>query len=366
MSLPAEKVNGAQLISLIYMIRIVPVAIVFPTLFAVQTAQDLWIATLSGAVLAAVILMPLLFLGLKYPEQTIIQYSQTILGSIPGKVVGLILIVYWLKVAADVIYAIGDAFTLAVMPETPIWVFTVLIAFMGAYTAGHGLEVIGRISLNFMAIIILVGILVIVLPFEAAKVGNLLPVLKNGVQLLVKPVLVSLSFWAQLVVVGMLLPHLNRIRDGVRFSGYAFLIIGILRLLFSITLTVVFGVTAKDLSLPAYSLVRMIRVARFLERIEIIVLISWTLAAAVKLALLLWAGSLGLVQIFGFSNYPSLVYPLGIICIIAAHLLHDNHMEYMSALVQSAPFIVITVAALITILAFGWLLKRNSDSAGGI
>jgi spore germination protein KB len=364
--MPSEKVNGAQLISLIHMIRIVPVTIVFPTLLAVQMVQDLWIATLAGAVLALLIIIPLVFLGLKFPEQTVIQYSETILGNLPGKVVGLILVIYWLKIAADVIYAIGDAFTLAVMPETPIWVFTTIIAFMGAYTARHGLEVIGRISFNFMAIVVLVGIMVIVLPFEAAKVKNLLPVLENGLEPLIKPVLVNLSFWAQLVVIGMLLPHLNRIRDSVRFSGYALLITGTLIVLFSITLTVVFGVTAKDLSLPAYSLVRMIRVARFLERIEIIILISWTLAAAAKLALMLWAGSLGLVQIFGSSNYSALVYPLGIVCIIAAHLLHDNHMEYMSTLVQSAPFIVVTVAALIIILAFGWLVRRGSDSTGGI
>jgi len=366
MSMRAERITGAQLMSLLYITRTVPITIVFPTLQAVEMTQDLWIVSLIGAVLTVLILLPLLFLGLRLPGQTIVQYSQSILGNIPGKVLGLILVIYWLKIAADVMYAIGDAYTIAVMPETPIWVFIILIAFMGAYAARHGLEVVGRISLSIMAVIVLTGLLVIVMPFETAKLGNLLPIMENGIQPLIKPVTVSLSFYAQFVIIGMIIPHLNQIRDSVRFSGYALIVTGLLIILFSVTLTIVFGITAKDLSLPAYSLTRMIRVARFVERIEVIVLIAYTLGAAVKLALMLWASSLGLAQLFGTSNYPVLVYPLGIVSVIAAHLFHDNHMELMSRLIRSAPWVVLVIAALLFILVAGALLRHSSKSPGGV
>lgn len=329
-------------------------------------AQDLWVVSLIGAVLSVPILLPLLFLGLKFPGQTIVQYSQSIMGNIPGKVIGLILVIYWLKIAVDVIYAVGDAYTIAVMPETPILVFIILSAFMGAYAARHGLEVIGRISLIFMILVALVGLLVVILPFESAKLKNLLPVMENGVRPLLKPVGVSLAFYAQFVVIGMVLPYLNKIRDGVRFSGYALLITGILIILFSVTLTVVFGVTAKDLSVPAYSLARMIRVANFFERIEVIVLVSWTLSAAVKLALMLWASSLGLVQIFGIPNHYPLVYPLGIVTVIAGYLLFDNHMEFISMFLRSAPFALLMVVSLIGLLFIVALLRGKLRSPGGI
>lgn len=366
MNMPDERIPGVQLMSLMYISRIVPVAIVFPTVAAVEMAQDLWIVSLIGAVLSVLILLPLLFLGLMFPGQTIVQYSQSIMGNIPGKVVGLILVIYWLKIAVDVMYAVGDAYTIAVMHETPILVFIILSAFMGAYAARHGLEVIGRISLSFMILVVVVCLLVIILPFDSAKLRNLLPVMENGVRPLIKPVGVSLAFYAQFVVIGMVLPYLNKIRDGVKFSGFALLITGILIILFSVTLAAVFGVTAKDLSVPAYSLTRMISIANFLERLEVIVLVSWTLSASVKLALMLWASSLGLVQIFGIPNHYPLIYPLGVVAVIAGYLLYDNHVEYMSMLLLSAPFAVLMVVSLIGLLFIGALLRGKLRSPGGI
>jgi spore germination protein KB len=320
---------------------------------------------MAGAVLTVRNLFPLVYMGLRFPQQTIVQYSQSILGSIPGKVVGLILVVYWLKIAADVMYSVGDAYTITVKPETPILVFIILSAFMGAYAARHGLEVIGRMSLSFMILVAVIGLLVIVLPFESDKLKNLLPVMENGMEPLIKPVAVSLSFYAQFVVIGMVLPYLNKIRDSVKFSAYGLIITGMLVILFSVTLTAVFDVTAKDLSVPAYSLARMIRIARFVERVEAIVLVSWTLSAAIKIALMLWASSLGLAQIFGTPIHNALIYPLGVVAIIAGYLLYDNHMEFISASIQSAPWIFLTVAALIVLLLVGVLLRGNSRSPGG-
>ena len=43
------------------------------------------------------------------------------------------------------------------------------------------------------------------------------PVLENGLEPLIKPVLVNLLLLGTTLVIGMLLPHLNRIRDSVRF-----------------------------------------------------------------------------------------------------------------------------------------------------
>ena len=58
--------------------RIVPVTIVFPTPRR-SNGSDLWIVSMAGAVLTVLILFPLVYMGLRFPQQTIVQYSQSIL-----------------------------------------------------------------------------------------------------------------------------------------------------------------------------------------------------------------------------------------------------------------------------------------------
>jgi len=266
-------------------------------------------------------------LGLRFPDKTIIEYSQVLLGRYPGKLVGLALILYWISTAAEVARVLGEAYTIAIMPETPILVFMVVMVFLAANAARNGLEVVGRMGEHSMWIILFFLVLMFILPYDEMNFKNLAPVLSHGFRPVVEPMGTVVSFFMQFIVLGMVLPYLNKPKDAARFSVYAVLISGSLMTWLTVALVAVFGPTVSELALPAFSLGRMISIANFLERIEAITMGAWTLSTGIKLALFLWASAVGLAQLFDISRFQQLVYPLGAIAVASGILFFESYVD---------------------------------------
>jgi len=61
-----------------------------PTIIISRAKQDVWIAMLIALGIDAVVAVVLYVLGRRYPNQTMFEYSEEILGRFLGKGVGLI------------------------------------------------------------------------------------------------------------------------------------------------------------------------------------------------------------------------------------------------------------------------------------
>ena len=321
------RISGRQLAAMLVLSRIVPMTITFPTITGIQVPQDAWIASLLAMVLSIPFVLFVVYLGLRFPDKTIIEYSEALLGKYPGKLVGLVLILYWIGTAADVARAFGDAYTIAIMPETPILVFMIVMVFLAANAARNGLEVVGRMGENGVWVVLFFLILMFILPYDEMNFKNLAPVLSRGFRPLLEPIGTAISFFMQFIVLGMIIPYLNKPKDAARYSVYAVLVSGLLITWLAAVLVAVFGPTVSGLAMPAYSLGRMISIADFLERIEAITMGAWTLSSGIKLALFLWASAVGLAQLFGISRFQPLVYPIGAMATAFGILFFESYVD---------------------------------------
>ncbi|NPV54332.1 MAG: endospore germination permease [Firmicutes bacterium] len=321
------KISARQLTAMLVLSRIAVITIIFPMITGIQVPQDAWIASLLGMLVSIPLVLLMVYLGLKFPDKTIIECSEALLGKYFGKLLGFILVAYWISITSNVARALGEAYTIAIMPETPILVFMVVMVLLAANAARCGLEVVGRMGEHSMWIVLFFLILMFILPYDEMNFKNLAPVLSRGFRPLLEPAGTAASFFMQFIVLGMVLPYLNKPKDATRFSVYAILISGLLMTWFTVALVAVFGTTVSGLALPAYSLGRMISIANFLERIEAITMGAWTLSTGIKLALFLWASAVGLAQLFGISRYQPLVYPLGAIVVAFGILFFENFVD---------------------------------------
>lgn len=321
------KIPARQLMALLLVSRVVPLTIAYPLITELKEPTDAWIGALVGTIVSVPAVLWIVHLGLKFPNKTIVEYSEILLGKFLGKLVGLVLLWYWLGIAAHVAREVGEAYTVAIMPETPILVFMITMAFLGANAARNGLELVGRVGEAMMWLVLISTVIILVLPYDVMRFANLTPVLAQGFRPVLRPAGAAVSFFLQFIVLGMVLPYLNKPQDAARFSVYAVLISGLLMTWLTVVLIAVFGRAAPAQTLPAFILARMISLAGFLERIEAIMMAAWTLSAAVKLALFLWATAVGAAQVFGLKRFQSLVYPLSAIAVAFGVLFFESNQD---------------------------------------
>ena len=234
---------------------------------------------------------------------------------------------YLLLIAGITARQVGEAYTAAIMPETPILVFMGVIAFVAGNAAYNGVEVVGRVAETVFWIVLVVTVVVLTLPMNAMRFENLRPVLPGGLGIIVKETATSWIIFLEIIVSAMIVPFLTRPSDARRFSLLAVGGVGLVGMSFAAVLVAVFGVLTPTLTLPAFSLGRLISIGDFLERIEVIPMGIWTVSAGVKMSFFLWAGAVGLAQICGLRRYQPFVYPLCVLSVSLGVLLFDDVME---------------------------------------
>lgn len=322
------KIPAKQLMALLAMIQLSRTFCVFGYFLGIrQVLNDAWIGSLLGMVVAIPFVLLAVRLGLRFPDKTIIEYSEILLGKYLGKLIGSILIWYWIQAATALTRELGESFTIAIMPETPILAFIVVMVFLTANAARNGLEVVGRMSDNGIWVVLFFAVLIVTLPYDLMRSKNLLPVLAQGFRPVTAQAGVVTSFYTEFTILGMILPYLNRPKEAARFSVYAVLISGLMMTWLTIVLIAVFGPTLSSLPMPALTLSRIINIAQFIERVEVIALGAFSLAAALKLSLFFWAIAVGLAQLFGLRRYQPLIYPLGAVVSAFSVLFYESLLD---------------------------------------
>ena len=79
-----------------------------PREVAAAAGSDGHLATLLGGILATLLLLLLTRLGLRFPQQTLMEYSDLILEPVPGKNPQYLLYHLWLLLAAIVVRIFGE------------------------------------------------------------------------------------------------------------------------------------------------------------------------------------------------------------------------------------------------------------------
>lgn len=321
------KITGRQLAALLLVTRVFWGTIVDPVLTSAGTGRDTWLADILATVVAVPFALLVIKLGTMHPDKTLVEYGLELLGRPLGTVFGLFLAVYFLVLSAGGARALAEAYVIDFMFHTPLVVFVALTVWLASIAARNGLEVVGRVAESVMPLVILVILAILVLPAEKMEFARLLPIAEHGPGPILRGALTSFGFFSEVLSVGMVLPYLSRPGTAVRPVVWAVLLSSVLVTLPPVTIVTLFGPQADSFVSPFLDQARLVRIAYFIERLEVLPLAVWTLMAWLKIGFYQWLAIVTLVQVFRRPDYRPLAYPAGVLTSVLAVLLFRNFYD---------------------------------------
>ncbi|MEY2196585.1 endospore germination permease [Neobacillus sp. BF23-41] len=299
--------------------------------------RDMWIspilASLNGFFTAFIVYQ----LHKIYPKETIIQYSQHIVGRILGKVLGLIILFFFLYLSGTIcreytVFVIDTFF-----PKTPMIVVIGSMALVSAFAVRGGVEVLGRAAQLFVPIFMF-PLLLLILLIPNFKPENMFPIMERGIMPPVMGAAQPMVWFAEVFLMSILLPFLTDREKGMKWSMISVVVALLTMVYLDIVSLFVLGESASDYTYPVFIVFRHISVATFFEHLESILMVVWVLGVFVKFSVFYYALVLGTAQWLDLSNYRPIVFPLGFLIILFGIWEYPNFQELTRLLELSLPF----------------------------
>lgn len=330
------KIGVRQFTVLVLIFTIGSSILVAPSGLAAEAKQDAWIAAILGVGTSLPLVWLYGALGKLFPDLTLAQYCEHILGKWLGKIVSLLFFSYFFLLAALLLREIGDFMTTQIMPETPIEAIHflyILIAIMGARL---GLEVLSRTSEIFFPWVILLLFLLVILLTPDMEFTKIQPVLEDGFKPVLRATFPFLGLpFLELVVFLMIFPYVNRRKEVAKAFLVGTLLGGMALIMIVAISILVIGadITSRHIY-PSYYLAEKIDLFDFLERLEALMAAIWFITIFVKLTICFYASALGFAQTFSLRDYRSLTMPLGMIMMILSQVASPNIIYFKTFLAK--------------------------------
>lgn len=337
------KINSLQAIFLLVMAIFATVILFVPGVSASYARQDAWISLLLAAAGAVIIALLTVNLSRRFPGRTLFDYLEIILGKIPGKAVGLLYLSWFLYDSAAVTREYASFLTLIFFPNTPLIVISTVTVAATAYAVFGGLETLARVNQLFFPVIMGSMLVLFCLSIPRMDAINLLPVLEAGPVSIIKGALVPLGWFGEILLISVLLPYVNRPERARRIALVSVLIVAFIFELSVIGAISVFGpsVTASYF-LSLLNNARVINIANFIDRLEVLVMFIWVFSGGVKLGVFYWATALGSAQVMGLKDYRWLIPPVGAAILALSISIYTSAMEMLGFGATAWPFYALT------------------------
>ena len=204
------KINLRQFAILTMLFSLGSTILIVPSALTAVSKQDGWISAIVGVLLGMLLIGLYTALGSRYPKQSLVQYSETILGAWLGKIVALLFFSFFFLLSSLVLRNVGDFITTIVMPETPIqivhWIFVLAVLM----AVSLGLEVIARSSEIFLPWVVFLLLILIVFLVPQIQFDRIQPVFESGTKAILHGSLSIISIpYLELTVFLMLYPYVN-------------------------------------------------------------------------------------------------------------------------------------------------------------
>ncbi|KUO96509.1 GerAB/ArcD/ProY family transporter [Ferroacidibacillus organovorans] len=249
------------------------------------------------------------YLGSQYPQETIFEYGDQLLGKWMGSIFHTLLSVYFLELAALATREFGEVVVTSVLQKTPVEVTVLTMLILAAVASRNHVVVVIRILTYYMPWVYFPVIAIVLLTLKGGNYLNLQPwfhiIHPFG---LVKAVLTITALFQNILIAGMFTPYLvhperawKGILVGVGGAGTLYLILMLATL-------GVFGTEeikhilwptldlAKTASLPVF----------FIERIDPIFVAVWVTAVFTGILSSYYCSIRGMAHVLHINDHRSM------------------------------------------------------------
>lgn len=276
---------------------------------------DGWLAIVILGIINIFAVLFMIKLNSIFPGKTIAEYSQIIIGTIPGKILTSFFAVYLIIVIAYVTRVFTEVIKMFLLFRTPTEVIMLSLILVCTYIVRGGIECVARINELLFPMLFIPFLIIILFGFPIMDFSNLRPVLQTpaGKVLTSIPGMIY-SFGG----IELALYYIGFMKEPKR--AYKPLILSVLFLIFFFTMIIVFCIAAfgaKTITKIIWPLVAYIRLISlpgvFLERLDGVILSLWVLTVFTTIVSVLFIVSYSISKVAGTNEHKQFVLPLVII-----------------------------------------------------
>ncbi|RCW50059.1 GerAB/ArcD/ProY family transporter [Paenibacillus prosopidis] len=298
----------------------------------IKAKHDAWLAMILAAAAGLLLTVMYVHLQRRAPEAELAELYKMHFGRWIGGGIGLLYAVWFAYESMRNVRDVGELTMMALLTLTPKWIVMLLIISAAAYTVSKGLEVFVRVVQLLFPIVAASYFFIILLLFIARLPDpqHLLPILENGLAPVVKaafPDLLSFPF-GQMVIFLVFWKHVSEKKIIGRASYWSMIGVSAFLVFMNMLVMCVLGPELSAITaLPLLEVVQLIRLANFLERLDVVVTLLLFIGLYVKMTALYMASVFTLNSVTGIA-YRYCVMPIGAV-IYASSFLEPNNTYHI-------------------------------------
>ncbi|WP_040413322.1 endospore germination permease [Desulfosporosinus sp. OT] len=345
------KISTRQFTCMLFSLLLSSLMFGLPRILIEQSKQDVWQVMLITFVVDALLAIVYFILGMRYPQQTMFEYSETVLGPWLGKIIGLLFVLFFGYMLLVTLKIVSEFVFTVLLTETPELFINFILLLVSFYAVNAGLEVIARLS-EIVAPLILIPLLIILtFSLNRVELENLRPIFQHSIWQLLKYSLLPISMYGVCIVMGIFMAYHNKPKESLKAKWIAIGSVTVLSIMTLISLITIFGTSYSSQQIyPVFRLAQIIKVGNFFERIETLVIIFQIAGAFVGLVIFYYSSVLGLAQIFKIQRYQTLTPYFGVIMLILSKFVFNNIAERHQFTETIFPYLALFIEVFLIIM----------------
>ncbi|MDR7002095.1 spore germination protein KB [Neobacillus niacini] len=361
------KISGTQIFWMMFTFEVGNSLLLTISATIREAKQDAWMSMVIAGLVGVAITFFAATLGSQYPNQTMIEFSQTILGKWFGKLLMISYLLLWYSACGIIIREFGDFIITALFHKTPLWVivFTTILLLIFLMYQG-GVEGIGRLSEIVGPMVLLMILVILFLGVKDMDWHHMLPIYQDsGLPAIFKASYTPMaSFFGESVMMTMFVFFMDKPDQAPSRSMWG---IGLAVSMVTIgTFAVIFtfgpGLPSR-LLYPFYDMSRFISVMEFIQNVDILIVIIWFFSIFIKLALYTFLACYGTAQWLHLKDWRKVVWFLAPISFVMAVSIKNIQIfgQYFDKF-YLLPFVfpVNMIGIPLLLLVVGWIRRKNA------
>ncbi len=361
----ARQITTVQ-VAAILTSTIIGVGVLPIPLFAVRGAESgAPLVTLLGGLLAFVGLYLITRLGMRFPEQSIVQYGEVIIGKWLSWIGSVGVVGFFAILTSLTAREFGEVVITSVLTKTPLEVTVIVMLALAAISTRNDITTFAYIHLFYFPLLLGPALLIVALSLKNADAINLQPIWGNSHSGMMASVLTIAALFQGSFIITTIIPSMRHPRKAMKASLFGIVIAGGMYVTIVAATVGVFGSEeTKNLLWPTLELAKATSLpANVLERLDAAFLAVWVTAVFTTLYSSYFLAVMEMSKLFRLRDHK--LFSFFLLPVVFSMAMVPHNILHMYEIIQN----VGRIGLYVTIVYPGFLLlvailrKKRGESS---
>lgn len=354
--------HKSHILPFIVMASLGPKVLTLPRDVSCYAGNDSWLSVILGGTAVLILTWMIYWIMMNYPELNLSQIFEASFGRFFGKLTMVLFGLFNVFALGMSLRIFADNISLYLLDKTPDTVIKGLLVLLCIYALLKGIGTITTtLNILFPATLIFLFILLL-LPWNKAESGNLLPVLHEGILPVVKGSHHVINALSTFFFIGYITPYIRDLKGGGLWGAAAIGLLIFIYLWIVLMCILVFGAAETTrLLYPTITLSKSIQLrAQLFERAESLMMTVWIVNTFAVTLIASFVAVENMKALFGTEKKRMMIYVQMTAVYLLAHI--PRSIAVQQRIFRYVDIATLGVVMLIPAIAGITLLKKRKKS----